>query len=78
MLIIGEHDKMLRDLRNSKGSRQLSAVWMESWSVVWINIWNLCLHTAHQCTWTRYEIQQCQIFIPPAAHTSCTDNHHLL
>jgi hypothetical protein len=26
ILIIGEHDKMLRDLRNSKGSRQLSAV----------------------------------------------------
>jgi len=35
MLIIGEHDKTLRDLRNSKESRQLSAVWMESWSVVW-------------------------------------------
>jgi len=26
MLVIREHDKMLRDLRNSKGNRQLSAV----------------------------------------------------
>jgi len=26
MLITGQHDKMLRDVRNSKGSRQLSVV----------------------------------------------------
>jgi len=29
MLIIGQPDKMLRDLRNSKGSRELSATLME-------------------------------------------------
>jgi hypothetical protein len=29
MLIIGQPDKMLRDLRNSKGSRELSATSME-------------------------------------------------
>jgi len=31
MLIIGQPDKMLRDLRNSKGSTQLSA--MSMWTV---------------------------------------------
>jgi hypothetical protein len=30
MFIIGLPDKMLTDLRNSKGSRRLSAVWMDS------------------------------------------------
>jgi len=30
MLIIGQPDKMLRDLRNSKGSTQLSAVNVDS------------------------------------------------
>ena len=30
ILITGQPDKMLTDLRNSKGSRQLSAVWMKN------------------------------------------------
>ena len=30
ILITGQPDKMLTDLRNSKGSRELSAVWMEN------------------------------------------------
>ena len=67
MLIIEQPDKPLRDLRNSKGSTELSATSM----VILVSgvdqkcFWTLCLHTAHQSTWPRYQIQQCQWFIPP-------------
>ena len=55
MLIIGQPDKMLRDLRNSKGSTQLSA--MSMWIVgsgdnhnVWNLMFSLCMSVLGQGT----------------------------
>jgi hypothetical protein len=62
MLIIWQPDKMLRDLRNRKGRRELSATSKEILvtGVYQKRFWTLCFHTAHQSTWPRYEKQQCQ------------------
>ena len=70
MLITGQPDKMLRDLRNSKGSTELSATSM------WIpvsgdnhNILNLVLSLNVRVLETSYKIQQGQYFIAPTADT---------
>ena len=79
MLIIWQSDKVLRDLRNSKRSKELSATLMEI-LVSGTNqkcCWTLCLHTLHMGNWIRHEIQQCHCFIPPTAHTTCRGNLHI-
>ena len=78
-VLIWQPNKIFRDLRNSKRSRELSATSME----ILVSgtdhkcCWTLCLHTVYLGTWTRYEIQQCHCFIPALAHTACRDNQHI-
>ena len=63
---------MLRALRNSKRSTELSA--MAMWIVVGgdnHNILNLVLSLKVRVLETRYEIQQGHCFIAPPAHSSC-------
>jgi len=71
MLIIGQPDKMLRDLRNSKGSTELSA--MSMWIVVSGDddnvlklVFSLCMA---ECL-AKVGIQQGHCFTAPPAHTS--------
>jgi len=69
---------MLRDLRNSKGSTEVSA--MSMWILVSVdnhNILNLVLSLNVRVLETSYEIQQAQYFIAPPADTSCCSNHNL-
>ena len=78
MLIIGQPDKMLKDLRNSKGSTQLSAmsIWIVgSGDIIMFRIF--CFHSVCHSAWSRYEIQQGRNFIAPTAHTSCWGKHNL-
>jgi len=69
--------KCLGDLRNSKGSRDLSATSMKILvsGVEQKCYWNFCVHTVYQSTWIRYKMQECHCFIAPSAHTSCRGNH---
>jgi len=78
MLKIWLPEKMLRYLRNSKGSKELSATSMEILvsGVDQECFWTLCFHTAYQSLWPGYKITQCQCFIPPPVHTSCWANCH--
>jgi len=72
MLITGQPDKMLRELRNTKGSTQLSA--MSLWIVGCDdnhNVLILCFHSVCHSAWSRYEIQQGHCFIAPTARISC-------
>jgi hypothetical protein len=65
MLITGE----LRDLRNSKGSTELSAASLEiPVSGVKQNVSNLVFSLCMSESWTRHEIQQGHCFIAPTAH----------
>jgi len=72
MLIIGQPDKMLRDLRNITGSTQLSAMSM------WIvgsgdnhNVLILCFHSVCHSAWARYVILQGHYFTAPPSNTCC-------
>jgi hypothetical protein len=75
MLIIGQPDKMLKDLRNSKGSTQLSA--MSMWIVgsgenhVLNLVFSLCMSLC------LVKVEDTASFIAPTAHTCCCSNHHL-
>ena len=62
---------MLRALRNSKGSTELSA--MSMWILVSDNhnISKLVFSLYVRALETRYVIQQGHYFIAPPAHTSC-------
>ena len=55
MLIIGQADKMLRDLRDSKGSNVNgdSGQWCES------QCSEYCVFTVNISVWPKYKIQQC-------------------
>ena len=66
MLIIGQHDKMHRDLRNSKGSTELSATSM--WIMVSRDnqyVSNLGFHSVCWRAWTRHKTQQGHCFMLP-------------
>ena len=68
MLIIGQPDEMLRDLRNSKGITELSAMSLELLLSVVNHKISLCFHSVCHSAWSRYEIQQGHYFIASLAH----------
>ena len=74
MLIIGQHDKMHRDL-NSKRSTELSATSM--WILVSRDneyVSNLVFFlSVYWSAWTRHKIQQGHCFIAPSATTLLAD-----
>jgi len=59
LLIIGQPDKILRDIRNCEQTSELSAALMETLvSGEKQNVSNLSLHSLCRTAWPRYEIQQ--------------------
>ena len=78
ILITGQPDKMFTDLRNSKGSRQLSAAWMEN-LIRGVNqeCFEPCVFTAHVLVLGKGKTQQWHFVITPPAHNSCWDNNTL-
>jgi hypothetical protein len=72
MLIIGQPDKMFRNVRNNERSREPSAILKEILvSGENHNVLNLVFHSVCQNAWPSYKIQLCHCFIAPAANTSC-------
>jgi hypothetical protein len=66
MLIIGQPDKMFRDLRNSKGSTQLSAMSMST--VVSGDNHNVLNTVFPLSAWQRYEILFPQLILVAEAN----------
>ena len=77
MLIIGQPDKMLRDLRNIKEAQSYLLRQCGFRSVVIIMFRILCFQTICWSNWPRYEIQQGHSFIAPPSNTWCRDKHTL-
>jgi hypothetical protein len=78
MLIIGQAERMLIDLRNSRGSTELSAVWMDSLVSGWIKIVSeTFISILHIRALGLWDTAMSLLHRSPSAPTSCRGNHHL-
>jgi hypothetical protein len=77
MLIIEQSDTMLRDLRNSKGGRELSAMPMEILVSGVKHVSNLVFSLFMSEYLAKVLDRKCHYFIAHPSHTSCSSNNYL-
>jgi len=79
-MLIWHPDKIFRNPRNNKRSRELSIISMEilTSGTDQIFFWNLCLHAVCQRNWIRYTIQQCHCFIARQPSSAGLSYHCLM